>query len=238
MNLRTPLACAAALLAVAPGAASAAGPHYVPVADGVVEHRIRTMQAEASYTIAGQVPRHVRIEEWIADDRYRSTMTDVASGRLVAETVQRGDRVAIWNRDEGTFTSSAPKRNGVVRMLGHSFATEAALQQAQIDMGWYHQTGETADTLEYTSDPDAPSDGDNTTTLVLRRTDLTIVRRETLSRLSNGGWFRQTEQTELTETLDEAAVLASVFSSARAKLASKAKAARKRAKKAKRSSRR
>lgn len=230
---RIVLAALAALVAAAPAAASS--PPYVPVDEGQVEHRVRTMRAEASYTANGAVPRFVRTEEWIARNRYHQQITDAQTGELIGETTQHGSRVATWDREQGLWTGEGPVRDGQIRLLGHSFATEAAMQRAQIDMGWYTQIGQAADSLTFESDPDAPSDGDNTTTLVLRRSDFTVLRRETVSRLENGDWFRQTEQTELAETLSAAPLGA--FAAVKAKLV-KARTAKKARRASKRSGRR
>lgn len=236
MTFRTALAGLAALFVAAP-AASAASPPSVPVEAGAVEHRVRTYKMEASYTVAG-VPRHVRTEEWIARGRYHSRTTDVASGALVAETTQDGARVATWDTEEGLWTGSAPKgADGKPRLVGHSFGTEAAMNRSVIDFGWYELIAETADALTYESTPEAPSDGDNTTTMVLKRSDLTVVRRETVSRLENGGFFRQVEETEVAETLRAGREPARAFSPTKAKLA-KARAAKKRKRSASRSYRR
>lgn len=215
MSLRTLLGLALALVVAAPAAASA--PPYHPVDEGEVEHRVRTERAEASYTVPGAVPRFVRREEWISRDRYRSTVTDAQTGELIAETVQVGSRVATWDRTEGLWTGTGPSYGGKPRLLGQSFATESAIQRELIAKGWYAKTGEN----RYESTPDAPSDADTTTTLVLNA-DFTIVRRESTSRFEDGGWFRQTEETELAETLPAAP--AGAFKGAKAKLAKARKA--------------
>lgn len=224
MLTRIALALLGALIVAAP-ASAADGPPYVPVEPGKVEHRIRAITFEASYKIPGAVPGKVRSEEWIARNRYRSRMTDAATGELVAETVQEGSRIAHWSREGGLWTGTEPSYDGQPRIIGNSFATEAAIQQEVIDRGWYRLTGETATTLTYESTAAAPSDSATTTTMVLNR-DFTIVRRESLTK-ENGEWFRQAEETELAETLD--APPAGAFKAAKAKLA-KAKKARRSAK--------
>ena len=77
MFVKTALAILAALAVSAPAAAAAqplepdsppasdappppsSGRQYVPVADGVTEHRVRLERAEASYTADGELPRSV-----------------------------------------------------------------------------------------------------------------------------------------------------------------------------------
>lgn len=215
MSLRILLGLVLALVVAAPAAADA--PPYVPVDEGKVEHRVRTQLAEASYTVAGAVPRFVRVEEFIARDRYRSTVKDARTGELIAETVQQGTRVATWDRSEGFWTGTGPAYGGKPRLVGRSFATEAAIQRELIAKGWYVKTGEG----RYESSPDAPSDGDTTTTLVLNG-DFTVARRETVARFADGGWFRQVEETELAETLGAAP--AGAFKARKAKLARARKA--------------
>ncbi len=222
MSLRILLGVALALVVAAPAAATEPPP-YVPVDAGEVEHRVRTTKAEASYAAAG-LPRVVRTEEWIGRDRYRSRVTDVQTGELIAETVQHGTRVAMWDREDGLWTGAGPAYGGKPRLLGHSFATEAATQRAQIDMGWYVKTGENT----YESSPDAPSDGDTTTTLVLND-DFTVARRETRASFPDGAWFRQVQETELAETLSASGVS---FTGAKAKIAKKSRRSAKRARRA------
>ncbi len=225
MNIKTAMAIGLASLVAAPAAANAT-PRDIPVPAGKVEHRVRTISADASYTVAGKVPFSIKNEEWTSRDRYYSRITDVQTGELVAETFQTGNRVAIWTAEEGNHVSSAPRSpSGRPAMLGHSFAEEAWIQRYQIDKGWYDKTGETETTLEFVSDPDAPSDGDNTTTLVLNR-DFTVVRRTTESRLDNGGWFKQSEETLVRETLDASAAPRGAFTSMKAKVAKKRAAKR------------
>lgn len=217
-TLRTALAIGAALLVAAP--AANATPRDTPVADGAVEHRVRTLKAEASYTLTGVVPRFVKTEEWTSRTKYHSRMTDAETGELLAETFQNGSRVAIWSKSEGKWTGEGPRtRSGRPAMLGHSFAEEAALQREQIDKGWYRQTG----AGEFVSTDTAPSDGDTETTLVLNP-DFTIVRRSTVVNEPSGAWFRQTEETLVQETLSAAP--AGAFKATQAKVAKRKRARR------------
>jgi hypothetical protein len=224
MRLRTALAVGATLLVAAP--AASATPRDTPVRDGAVEHRVRTTTFEASYTIPGNHPRSIRTEEWTSRDKYHSRITDAETGELVAETFQTGARLAIWDRTEGKWTGEGPRtRSGRPAMLGHSFAEEAAIQREVIAKGWYDKVGDG----RYVSNDTVPSDGDNTTTLVLNA-DFTIVSRTTESRLPDGGFFRQTEETLVQETLEAAP--AGAFKATQAKVAGKRKRAAKRARRA------
>ena len=216
--LRTAFAIGAALLLAAP--AANATPRDIPVRDGAVEHRVRTLKAEASYTLTGAVPRFVKTEEWTSREKYHSRMTDAETGELLAETFQNGSRVAIWSKAEGKWTGEGPRtRSGRPAMLGHSFAEEAFLQREQIDKGWYRQ--DVAN--RFVSTDAAPSDGDAETTLVLNP-DFTIVSRTTVVNEPSGAWFRQTEETLVQETLSAAP--AGAFKATQAKVGKRKRARR------------
>lgn len=141
------------------------GPDYVPVPEGVIEHRV----VEATSNNPDGSPYERRQETWTSTTRQHSILVDSQNGKLLSEDVTVG----------GTWRSFAPSSNKLWvfkldqadRPATASARTQAATLKAEVEAGALKVKGSTtyngvpAVTLE--TGPTNPNEGEFPTTYVV-----------------------------------------------------------------------
>jgi len=200
-HLTATLAAAATALTLAVPAQGAALP--VPsddVAPGKIEHTVQIQQVSGS----NAVPSHVRIESWLGRDRSRSTVTDLRTGTLRAETVATRTEIRTYNAHDNIIRVERRKKPGGLPET--SFAFEAAVQKHYVENGYTRVIGETTvngrralvtESVEGVWKADAP--GSRTTAVVDAETYQLYVRTTEHAK----GDFKQVD-TYTSELLDAA----------------------------------
>ncbi|MBI5107032.1 MAG: hypothetical protein HZB46_18975 [Solirubrobacterales bacterium] len=146
--IRRARAAAAALVAatgvaLVPAGAQAAswldpgrGATYVPVPDGLMEHRV----TEATVQI-GDERYTTRTDFLVASDRARVRSYDAGTGALVVEDASAGDTWRSWWAETNVLRTYRMSRPG--RPVQRSARTEAAILREQVARGWLRVTSET-----------------------------------------------------------------------------------------------
>jgi hypothetical protein len=213
MNLKLVGLAAAALLAT-PAAAPASS----------IEHTVRTVTFEASYTVDGVVPRSERFERWVAFDRAHQVITTTSTGLVRYEAAQEPQKLTAFDavRNE-VWTLQGTEANTPRGTFVRSLADEGADVKVQVAKGWLTKTGDTTflgrPAVKLESSPGAPSEGNAKVTIVADATTYAPYERVVTGR-ERGETYTQREAVESVETLplaDNEHVLYMGSGSARAK---------------------
>jgi hypothetical protein len=232
MNKQTLIATAAlAAAALAPAAAQAGtvggylaqNPTTLPssadaqyrVPAGKVEHRVSIVTVSGTKALASRE----RQELWLSATRSRMVVTNLVTGKLRVEIVDRPGETRIYDRTKNRVTVMRTKSKTPAYT---SAAFESALYRAYVQQGIMKVTGEQivdgrkALTLDSVPGKWKSSDpGSRGTALV----DAETFAVKQIASILDGGLFNQTVENQLTETLD-----AGKASSAKLAMAKHAKA--------------
>ncbi|MDA0168891.1 hypothetical protein OJ998_07330 [Solirubrobacter taibaiensis] len=242
MRLKLVGLAAAALLAT-PAAAPASS----------IEHTVRTVTFEASYTVEGVVPRSERVERWVAYDRAHQVIKTSSTGLLRYEAAQEPQKFTAFDavRNE-VWTLQGAEADTPRGTFVRSLADEGADIKTSVAQGWLVKTGDTTflgrPAIKLESASNAPGEGNSKMTVVADATTYAPYERVVTGR-ERGETFKQREVVESIETLalaDNEHFLYMGPGSARAKRVTSAEAGKaalgeskkKKAKKSKKKSRR
>jgi len=145
MSLPLLLAALALLFVSAPAASAQVANQNLPqpgdaaflVPAGKVEHTVTVVRVEGSNAL----PRHERIELWMARDRARNVVTDVRTGKVVREITYKPGESRVYDAEKHTVT--VLKERGTTTPPWNSFLFEAAVQKAYVEQGITRVIGET-----------------------------------------------------------------------------------------------
>ena len=194
MKLKLAGLAAAALLAT-PAAAPASS----------IEHTVRTVTFEASYTVDGVVPRSERFERWVAFDRAHQVITTTSTGLVRYEAAQEPQKFTAFDavRNE-VWTLQGAEANTPRGTFVRTLADEGADVKTQVAKGWLTKTGDTTflgrPAIKLESAPGAPSEGNTKLTIVADATTYAPYERVATGR-ERGETFTQREVVESIETL-------------------------------------
>ena len=189
MRLKLVGLAAAALLAT-PAAAPASS----------IEHTVRTVTFEASYTVEGVVPRSERVERWVAFDRAHQVIKTSSTGLL---RVRGGAGAAEVHgvRRRAQRGLDAPGRRGrhAARHVRALARRRGRRHQDPVAKGWLVKTGDTTflgrPAIKLESAPNAPGEGNSKLTVVADATTYAPYERVVTGR-ERGETFKQREVVE------------------------------------------
>ena len=128
------------LAAAAPAASGAELPlptdAAYTVADGKIEHTVRIDKVDGPKSL----PSHTRYETWVSDDRSRTVVTNLQTGRVQAETVSTPTEIRVYNAQTNTLRIERRKRAG--GLVENAMAFEQAVQKAYVEQGYVRVIGE------------------------------------------------------------------------------------------------
>jgi hypothetical protein len=165
---------------------------------GKVEHRVSIVTVSGSKAAASKE----RQELWLSASRSRMVVTNLKTGKLRVEIVDRPGETRIYDRQKNRVTIMRTKSTTPAYT---SAAFEAALYRAYVEQGIMKVAGErTVDgrkllVLESVAGKWKSSDPGSRGTALVDATSYEV--NETVSTL-DGGLFNQTVQNRLIETLD------------------------------------
>jgi hypothetical protein len=140
-SLTTTLAAGAAVLGLA---APALGQTPLPlpsdakfaVPAGKIEHTVKIEKVSGPKAIAS----HTKTVQWLTSDRSHTIVTDVATGKVKAETLATPTEIRTYNAESGTTRVERRKRPGGLPV--NSFTFEAAVQRVYLEQGYVRVIGE------------------------------------------------------------------------------------------------
>ena len=202
-TLSTLAAGVASLAVAAPAMAADTLPlpsdHRFDVPAGKIEHTVVIQKVSGSKAI----PSHTKTVQWLSRDRAHTIVTDMATGKLKAETVATRTEIRTYNAEDRVIRVERRSRPGGLPF--NSFTFEQAVQRAYVEQGITRVVGErvvdgrralVTESVEGRWRSDEPT---SVTTAVVDAADYTLLERTTTM---PGGAFTQTQQFPVNRVID------------------------------------